>query len=78
MDRSIQAVAAVTGARWLAADRGAFDPPESGQAPEAGLSPQPAIPEDIRPCPLYPLPIIARIDWASIFHTFPHFHLEAQ
>jgi hypothetical protein len=68
----------VTGARWLAQDRGAFEQSECGQAPEAGLSPQPAIPEDIRPCPLYPLPMVARIDWASILYTFPYIHLEAQ
>ena len=61
------------GARWLAEDRGIYDFPQSGQDVSASAYlPDPESQRNTVHCPLYPLPEIARIDWASLFALFPH------
>ena len=57
------------GARWLAEDRGLYD--LSGQ--DTGMEIVQSQKEDWcrNSCPLFPLPLIARIDWDSIFQVFP-------
>jgi hypothetical protein len=66
-------VAGVTGAKWIARDRGMFPPPEANAAPPP---PETGVVTAAPVLRCYPLAEIARIDWASILTTFPQWRLQ--
>ena len=67
--RDLNVKALANAGHWLLEDRGGFIA-DSGQDTAQIPAVSAQSPGDSRPCPLFPLPMIARIDWESLFNVF--------